>query len=850
LLEDTLAVRGTILYDDFKWETKPGRKLDRRFYAAATYKPFSTTAIRAYFETVDLERRVPSRRFPYDRITPWFEAAELPDSGYTENRPIFQNDLEWQLSETKLPETQQVFTQGASATVYIVDNGIASGPSKLSSWRESVSITLPHRWNHVPSLSQGWFDAFTLLDDKYFPTEKSLRSGSSFQEVNGRVFNLVLNQRITDDLHLELAGHSERVDQFDAEGFYSDPFVQVDANAFLPDGITPNPNVGKLYVESQATYQDIPDSTDQWRAALSYEYDFDENHDGWLTRLGRHRLAGLTSSDHSSHKRQRRFYRIAPMRMANGDLKYPTINGAQWNYNKPEFVWKQQDARLYFRHYLDPTSDRIVPELPFTIGQPLHLIDSAGDPFTVDPENTGLPEEGHRTVLGSTLADSQKWKEDVFQFSYQGYFFDERLVLTYGWRRTLLDTAGLPRKKDPDTGLVPHSDDVDFDPLKPYAEGTTDTKGIVLAPFRGWLDLPVKADLTLFHQQSSTFDRDYGYHDPFGGIYPDSRGEGEDTGVQLSLNGDRFVIRFNHYRVAVDGKNAGPDLNTIQSYLKSIETRVRELDPDLPLLVGSSGIGFNTDLPHPYTYRIMAYIVSTGYELSGRWSISNNLEFRFNAANMDTTLSDIGLEWWDWMDQRLPMYEKLNVPEGGKNNPRDLNGNGMDDRWTWETAPLADDEPVSLAEFWENNVIEGLNGKDIIQSSDGKSNPFIRELRFNVNGMYRFTDGPLRGLNLGGAIRWRESPLLNYCATTIHGKEVYDLNNPLYGDPEWYLDLVARYRFRTSWLGDRAATVSLNVRNALDRDDPIPFLLDTDGNPTRMARVEGIKFILSLKVEL
>ena len=199
-------------------------------------------------------------------------------------------------------------------------------------------------------------------------------------------------------------------------------------------------------------------------------------------------------------------------------------------------------------------------------------------------------------------------------------------------------------------------------------------------------------------------------------------------------------------------------------------------------------------------------------------------------------------------------------------NPRDLNDDGIVGTWTWDTwneatgtypMPWSDNNPPNpdgsggetVKERFERIVINGNTGVGIIQALDGKSNEFVRDNRANINVMYRFREGRLKGFNAGGALRWRAAPLLGYGAQMIGGNEAIDLTKPFYGEDELFVDLSFRYSGKSKLLGDRNYIVGLNIRNATNEGD-IPSLLDIDGMPIRMARVDQTKFILSFETDL
>lgn len=110
------------------------------------------------------------------------------------------------------------------------------------------------------------------------------------------------------------------------------------------------------------------------------------------------------------------------------------------------------------------------------------------------------------------------------------------------------------------------------------------------------------------------------------------------------------------------------------------------------------------------------------------------------------------------MDQRLEMYKALDVPEGGMLDPRDIDRDGETGRWTWETARFNDKWKRTLAQQWDSKVIYGLYGREMIQAIEGRSNPFIRNLRFNVNVIYRINKGWLKGSRICGRLPLARGP--------------------------------------------------------------------------------------------
>lgn len=77
LVRDRLAFRVIGLEDHEKFDQRPAFERKERVYGALTAKPFSSTTVRANFETGKGRNRSPQTVLPWDSITPWLETGKL-----------------------------------------------------------------------------------------------------------------------------------------------------------------------------------------------------------------------------------------------------------------------------------------------------------------------------------------------------------------------------------------------------------------------------------------------------------------------------------------------------------------------------------------------------------------------------------------------------------------------------------------------------------------------------------------------------------------------------------------------------------------------------------------------------
>ena len=196
------------------------------------------------------------------------------------------------------------------------------------------------------------------------------------------------------------------------------------------------------------------------------------------------------------------------------------------------------------------------------------------------------------------------------------------------------------------------------------------------------------------------------------------------------------------------------------------------------------------------------------------------------------------------------MWQSLKVPEGGKTNPRDVNGNGTIDTWTWSTAPFDGINPS--AKTFDRYYAEDVgNSVAFIQAVDGRGRSQGRDLRWNFIADYKFTEGRLRGLGANLAFRYRAAPNLGYGLKTLaNGSVGFDLDKKLKGKDEFYTDLGLNYRGTAKYFGGVKYRVQLNVRNLLEPYKIVPSRVLSTGRYIAWARVEPRLYVFTVGFDL
>lgn len=946
LIRDKLAIRGAVLVENQKSDIAPSIARDRRYYGAMLLTPFEKTRISVHFERVERHDRLPSRVSPLDKVRPWYQAGDLGSA--LGNQPIFNNDLAWQATKAN-PDARIFSTSGDGAISVTGGNNPANlGPVGSANSLGIQNINDNGRFPGViDSVNAGTRRGVTFLNDDLYPRDTSYHYYTDFSDSESSIVNLFFNQEILKNLHFE-AGFQREDGKNDAAQYMAGGNgglnVNVDPNRFLPDGVTPNPYAGMLYFDGLADFSTGWQNSDEWRAALSYEFDFkDHFKNRWMRLLGNHRVAGIVSAIESENMNQEYRYNILP-KVENGRMRDPVFDGVNYWVEAGTgrqglgplgsgFTAGSSNRSINFRSYVSQESGWEPRVDGFVIGQPWLLTDKNGEVWTVDPANAGTGTQGERLINGRNTGGSRS--EFATQlFSYQGFLLNDRVVLTYGLRddtnNTARSVAPSVMWQNPETGAIvsaqaagfqPHLDLYGYEPFNPAVEasGETELKGIVVHPFRNWgWKLPLGADVSFMYTESNTFAPNTSRRSPDGRFIESERGDGSDRGIRLSLFNGAFNVRYNEYEVLSSPAVLGPAFagirgamrNPIRDITRAMvanQTEFLEKFPTWPMADNGQPGALTTDaLVYPFAannsggfttmnffnfldpYSVTADTAAEGKEITLQWKPTRNWDLRLTWNDQQVVQTNIATQWVDFADQFEAMMDQTFFTEGyvpGDTEARfrnpagfDMDGDGVIRQYTWASIPAGtgniatipqnigniatpwgrDDSQVAggwpgqtMREAWINSVRNGNSGIPVLQAYNGRPNEFTRNNRANFNVMYRFTDGTLKGLRVGGAYRWRAAPAIGFGVKTINGVRVPDVDVIQYGDEEHFVDLSFGYSGRSKWLGARRYSVDFNVRNVFPGDQYVTRNRDFfTGNALTALRMPPTQYVLSMAIDL
>ncbi len=220
----------------------------------------------------------------------------------------------------------------------------------------------------------------------------------------------------------------------------------------------------------------------------------------------------------------------------------------------------------------------------------------------------------------------------------------------------------------------------------------------------------------------------------------------------------------------------------------------------------------------PAGFTITEDSLSEGYEIEFNANPTKNWRLTFNATKVEATRMNVG---GTNLRAFITAYEKaLRTTAAG------------DLRIWWGGAG----NDTTLRQWFQN--ADSQVGSDWAQKAlaEGTRVSELRKWRFNAISNYNFSEGRLKGFNVGGGIRWQDKnaignrPVGDPYGTTI----AFDLGNPYYGPSELNVDAWVGYSKRLprrifnqtiDW------NIQLNVSNIGEGNKLIPVTVEPDGTP-------------------
>ncbi len=877
IVKGKLALRLALVHDDRGFTRKPSDEKINRFYAAVTAQPFKNTTIRGMFERYDNRYSRPNSLMPRDTAQEW-RASGGPTWDPTTQLVTMPNGQKLSLTAAQnagagLISATQIFGR----PIAIIDNGavqqltvartanpITTGtPSPYTnnsaiSYVETATYLMRNKANLFPLFFQP-----AVKDRAIYDWKKYSYTAPNWGHDDAKTFSAELEQTfVRNELHHVAARVGWFRQEFLRDSHFgidvTDTVVYVDVNEKLLDGRA-NPYFKRPYVQSiGSTYTRVPETSDVQSADLAYQFTPPKSLPRWLSWIGQQRVA------------------------AHGEtVRNDTVNYRSTPNFSDDHAWTNRAnrsgaAQIVQRYYVgDATGQNFdygTPAIQSINGrQNLYWFNNltgqwVNEPVQVDP-----------LALVNTTANRSEIR--TLSAAAQGFFFNNRLVATYGWRRDRRrerTTQGVA--VDPATGLVSYDalnvwnrwTDDQGDVVRDAQRGDTKTWGAVVKPL-SWLNLH-------YNQSDSFFPQVIRQQLDLKGNIPNPRGEGKDYGVTFTLLDNKLSVRLNRFNVT-EYDSRGSEVGTIGNRTFRLEGRMEangqrdaeslypfaenvvrlrlanqgianptqaQLRPAIAKFMGQTedwlNIFLDSGLAQPQTVGTTD-VTSQGYELEVIYNPTRNWRIKFTGAQAEAFDRAISPEIFNYWQSRLPLWTTIR----GDRVPG--SGDGQGALW-WSTVASNNTTP-------EASYLNGLISPYLVGVANvGKPRTQVRKYRWAAVSSYDFTEGALKNWTFGGALRWEDKASIGFGgkAPATSGNFAgaileLDQNKPFYDRARYYADLSAGYRFKM-W-GDKIRTrVQLNIKDAFESGRLQKVGVNPDGSTYAYRIINPRQFILSASFDL
>lgn len=566
-------------------------------------------------------------------------------------------------------------------------------------------------------------------------------------------------------------------------------------------------------------------------------------------------------------------------RSAAAGANLPRINGVvqvtSANVRAFDSTWAGRPgvdpAALWVNNYASPGTDSTQSE------NPANYVGWRNVAFNVTDS-----EEGNRDALttNASLTRSRVFSRVAV---WQGHFWGNAVVGTYGIRRDVARAWAISRNSNSSPGFGQVNLGPTFKlPDVPVnrIEITSKTWSLVTHLNRFFKGDRLPLNVSLFYSKSENFQPAASRVDLYGSPISAPQGKTVDKGVLLETKDGRYSMRLNRYETSArnassNGLGGGWFLGTSQVWagnwanvfefnlggftadtanqgaagrfnyspgpgedqaqadaretaaVAAWRTWQKQVDPRF---YKAWGINFDPTVAPanqirelgastPTGFTLTEDSLSKGYEIEFTAQATSNWRLSLNAAKTDATRKNIGgVALADFVAK----YENA------------LKNTAAGDLRIWYGG--AGNETTLFQ--WNTNVGSEFTSRKL---QEGTNVPELREWRVNAISNYDFSRGMLKGVSVGGGIRWQDTVVIGY--RPLLGKTAndvsFDIANPYRGPTETNLDLWVGYG-RKNIVRGIDWRIQLNVRNVAQHDSLIPITVQPDGSAAgfRIAPVE------------
>lgn len=778
IVKDIAAIRVAALNEHTKSYLKPGEGWGKRYFAAGSVKPFKRTLIRAYYEDAEIDRIIPREVYAGDSVSPWIAAG----------RPLIDNRAGRATTPTASDPVFQLNQNNRNLWLY----GATANGSSYMPWVNATTSRSFMTKGPGDAPYQTGTNAYIYSldpDSGVSPLDVDVSGNGTRNLINGLVYGAAVEQSITNNLFIEAAYNFEEIENPVADYLRGQQrTIYADANRYLFDGVTLNPNVGRYYVESGARATEFYQKDEEARVMISYDLDLTK-HNKWL---GRHQIAGLFQSIDSAYIQQEYSARIVPAG-ANPTTVLNGYGNALYRANIRSYLSDPKDSSTGTSYYFN---------LPFNPLGPVVLPDGS-TLYTVDNPYGG------NSSAPTYINSHQQGKT----FALQSFFLDGRIATIFGWRqdnsRQARSSLGRKVASQAQSAYLTRHDVAAPTNWTDYNEGHPHSAGIVVHPLT-WL--------SLFYNTSNTWNVPSGVESPAGGVIPPQTGEGKDYGIRLRFFDERVNVRVTKYE-NTSGPASSNYRNSVIPSVQSIERALYAANPTLAPIT----YDYNRTT---FAYGLTSDLVSEGYEFEIAANPTKQWRIAFNGAKSATSESNIGVPWVDLVKQRIPLWAANLGAIDPNSTGSDTIGKFLSDLLP-QLALIrqADGQRTEQGREWRLNFLTNYTF----------ANSFLKGV--TVGAGYRYRSAATIGYR--AVLVDNEFPYPGAPAQFLAPA----LDQPITSGALHTVDASVGYSRKlpkgVTW------RIALNIRNLLDDDDLIATRANTNGEATILKRQEGRAFVMT-----
>lgn len=738
-------------------------------YLNLTIQPFKGATINLNAEAGRMEESIPRSYLAYDSVSAWlnypgtpFSKANRIDnllvaSGSTAARTVAQN---------RIIGATQTFSN-ENYLVYIMNNPQLGVQNWKYKSRGSEAYVNGNTFN-TTSISE-----LTVVPGVNFPLSTMVPGPSEHFDTLYDKYSASWVQQLLKTTYLEVAGAYENRFAEDWQPIQRGDYeVFIDPNYYLPtqlassnpDPTKPlNPYFGVPYLEGNSTLQRRDEVVKQFRATLTHQFDLSRMEPVKGFDLGKMTLVAF------HYSRDTDSYFSQAEEAATTSLRTNGVIDAQ--------------SKIIRRYYLTP-------------GQPVHFP-------ALDHRNSAINQTANASIPGGVVPFVSSGYVNILNPVYapentksyaaigQWELFSKRLILTAGIRQDDIESKNFLFTKNPVTALFGNRGEGAFS--VPTSSSVQNHNFGAVVKVTRWLDV---------YANSSTNTVGFGgtRYNIFGELLPNQEGEGFDFGLRGFFFDDRVIMKLNYFSNELVNRVSDPLRDGQIGIEMARANGYTERYTEGMVLNGYANKVAGAPRFANYTGNQLWSDVESdkteGYELEATINPTKQLRLMINISYNDSTLNSTYKFTQPWYEKYVKPYRddaaiKATIANPAFNSTRTIGDYiaGIERRLNYHGAQVG------------GSRIRGNNWMA------------------NFVGSYAFHQGRLKGLRLGGDLRWRDAPTIGY--PEVAG--TFDTKNPFTGAESLITSAFASYSWKTTILNRKTNwATSLRVRNVLNDADTYP----------------------------